>query len=129
MEPIATPPTPSPARMVVLSPTLVALTESPNSAAAKSAGKEIGDALDVSEDVGWFFFALSLAVGVGIIAGTYYGVKWYRKRKANGPNQEQVPNEDLDEEDHLEMQISNHGAVYTNEENHITLYTTVPTEQ
>jgi len=129
MEPIATPPTPSPVRMVVLSPTLVALTESPNSAAAKSVGKEIGDALGVNETEG-----LLTVIGLGILAIVgggliYYFVNKYRKRKAGGNNQEQVPNEDLDEEEQLEMQISNHGAVYTNEENHVTLYTTVPTEQ
>ncbi len=133
MEPTALPTairsTPSPARIVVRSPTLVVTTESPKSAGAKTPGEAFADAFQVDKEIGWFLFGLSLAFGGGVIAAvTYFGRKWYKNGKAKNGAQEQVPNEDLDEEEHLEMQITN-GNIYMNEKSGMTLYTIVSTEQ
>ena len=102
-------------------------TSSPGGSGSKGFIKDLKDLFGAGEAGSIAIFVALLTVGtasVGVLS--YFLIRWLKARGAD--SQEEVPGEDLDDEDHLEMQI-NRGRIYTNEKRGTTLYATVPTEQ
>ncbi len=92
-------------------------------------GDSSNDFFGVGEVGSIIILSTVVLAGTALLSGGVYLLIKCLKGRGTG-SQEQVPNEDLDndEADHLEMQISN-GKVYTNEKSGMTLYAAVRTEK